>query len=223
MIPLRDDVPCRSNPIVTWGLIAANVVAFAWELHLGGSAERLVRGYGLVPAELHGHRALPERWLPLLTSLFLHGSVPHLVGNMLYLHIFGDNVEDRLGHLRFLGFYLLCGVVAGLAQAAATPASRIPVVGASGAVAGVIGAYFVTFPRARVVTAVPLLFVWTVVRVPAVVFLLAWFVLQFAYGLGSSGAGSSGAAGGVAWWAHVAGFVAGATLGQVPARARARR
>ena len=211
MIPLRDDAPSRSWPFVTWALVAANVAVFAHEVRLGPAVEALFGELGLVPARFHAEADPVARALPVLTSMFLHGGLLHLAGNMLYLHIFGDNVEDRLGHLRFLLFYLVCGAVAGLSQVVLFPASETPMVGASGAIAGVTGAYFVSFPRARVLTAVPVFFYVEIVRVPAVFFLLLWFLIQLAYGALSIGV-VEGAAGGVAWWAHVGGFAAGMLL-----------
>ncbi|MGH7858068.1 MAG: rhomboid family intramembrane serine protease, partial [Candidatus Binatia bacterium] len=157
----------------------------------------------------------------VLTSMFLHGGLLHLGGNMLYLHIFGDNVEDRMGHGRFLGFYVFCGVVAALAQTFLFPVSRLPMVGASGAIAGVTGAYFVNFPHARVLTLVPIFFYVQMFYVPAIVFLLLWFVMQLAYGAASIGA-EGAEVGGVAWWAHVGGFAAGIFLGRILVRRRRR-
>ena len=172
-------------------------------------ADAFIMRWGLVPR----HFALAN----LLTSMFLHGSWLHVLGNMLFLYIFGDNVEDRLGHLRYLLFYLLCGCAAGGAQALSSPGSRVPMVGASGAIAGVSGAYFLFFPTSRVVTLVPIFLFIQIVEIPAVFFLFLWFVLQVATGVATLGAGSSG---GVAVWAHVGGFVAGMILGPVLGRRR---
>ena len=204
MIPLRDTIPSRRVPMVNYAIIVANVLVFGYEASLGGRrAEAFIMHWGLVPR----HFALEN----LLTSMFLHGGWLHVLGNMLYLYIFGDNVEDRLGHLRYLLFYLLCGCVAGAAQTLSSPDSNVPMVGASGAIAGVSGAYFLFFPSARVVTLVPIFFFLQVIEIPAVVFLLIWFIGQFMLGLAALG--THAGAGGVAFWAHVGGFVAGMALG----------
>ncbi|MBI2957035.1 MAG: rhomboid family intramembrane serine protease [Acidobacteria bacterium] len=214
MIPLRDANPSHRPPVVTVLVIAANVVAFLYELLLSDAAlERLVFTFGMVPAKLtvfptHPQIGFGDAFLPLVTSMFLHGGWLHLIGNMWFLWIFGDNVEDRLGHLRYLGFYVLCGVVAGLAHALFNLGSTIPTVGASGAVAGVLGAYFLLFPRARILTLVPYLFL---IELPAYLILLYWLVVQLFSGTASILAGGA-AGGGVAWWAHVGGFVAGMVL-----------
>ncbi|MGH7818533.1 MAG: rhomboid family intramembrane serine protease [Candidatus Binatia bacterium] len=219
MIPIRDNVPSATFPFVTWTLIAVNVAVFGYEAQLGGAVERFFDEFGLVPVRFHSSDDALARWLPVFTSMFLHGGLAHLVGNMLYLHIFGDNVEDRMGHGRFLGFYVFCGLVAALAQTLLFPTSRLPMVGASGAIAGVTGAYFVNFPTARVLTVVPIFFYVQVFYVPAIVFLLLWFVMQLAYGAAAIGVEGADA-GGVAWWAHVGGFVAGMILGRLLVRRR---
>jgi membrane associated rhomboid family serine protease len=203
MIPLRDTIPSSSFPLVNYAIIAANAAVFLHETALGPRLDAFVYTYGLVPREF-----VPAA---LVTSMFLHGGWFHLIGNMLYLFIFGDNVEDRLGHLRYLGFYLLCGVAAGATQALTNPQSAVPMVGASGAIAGVSGAYLLFFPRARVVTLVPIFIFLQVVEIPAVFFLLVWFLLQLAAGVATLG--SRAAVGGVAVWAHVGGFVSGMVLG----------
>jgi membrane associated rhomboid family serine protease len=201
MIPLRDTIPSATVPLVNYAIIAANVVVFLYEAALGRHIEAFILAYGLVPRDF----TFPS----LVTSMFLHGSWFHLLGNMLYLYIFGDNVEDRLGHVRYVLFYLLCGMAAGSAQALTNPSSGVPMVGASGAIAGVSGAYFLFFPRARVVTLVPIFLFLQVMEVPAVFFLLIWFVWQLASGVATLGAHT----GGVAFWAHVGGFVAGMVVG----------
>ena len=160
----------------------------------------------------------PATLAPLVTSMFLHGGWMHLLGNMLYLHIFGDNVEDRLGHFRYLFFYLATGIVAGVAQLVISPNSSLPMVGASGAIAGVTGAYFLFFPRARVVTLVPVFIFIQIVELPAVFFLFFWFAFQLLLGIGSLGTDASG--GGVAFWAHIGGFIAGMVLGPLLAQPR---
>ena len=202
MIPLRDIIPSRTTPVVTIVLIAVNVLVFLCELSLGRNVDQFTLYWGLVPAAFS--------WVTVVTSMFLHGGFLHVAGNMLYLWIFGDNVEDRMGHGRFLVFYLLCGVAAALAQTISQPDSVVPMVGASGAIAGVMGAYFVLYPKSRIVTLIPLFFFFQVIEVPAILFLGIWFLMQFISGLGSIVTVATGqAAGGVAFWAHVAGFVAG--------------
>jgi membrane associated rhomboid family serine protease len=204
MIPLRDIIPSRTTPVVTISLIALNVLVFVYELSLGRAVDVFTLYYGLVPAAFS--------WVNVFTSMFLHGGFMHVAGNMLYLWIFGDNVEDRMGHGRFLVFYLLCGVAAALAQTVTAPESAIPMVGASGAIAGVMGAYFVIYPRSRIVALIPIFFFFQVVEVPAIFFLGIWFLMQFVSGVGSIvSVGQNTATGGIAFWAHVAGFVAGIT------------
>src|SRR5258705_1561402 len=202
MIPLRDIIPSRTTPVVTIALIAINVLVFLFELSLGRGVDEFTLYYGLVPAAFW--------WITVFTSMFLHGGLFHVAGNMLYLWIFGDNVEDRMGHGRFLVFYLLCGIAAALAQTIAAPDSVVPMVGASGAIAGVMGAYFVLYPKSRIVTLIPLFFFFQIVEVPAIFFLGIWFLMQFLSGLGSIVGSLSGApAGGIAFWPHIAGFAAG--------------
>jgi membrane associated rhomboid family serine protease len=209
VIPLRDTIPSRTAPLVTVALIAANVLVFLHETALGPYLPQFIEHYGLVPyvfvhwSEQFGSPLDPARFLPLFTSMFWHGGWAHLLGNMLYLWIFGDNVEDRLGHGRFLLFYVGCGLVAALTQVALSPDSTLPTVGASGAIAGVLGAYLVSFPRSRVLT---LVLIWPV-EIPAIAYLVFWFVLQVFSGVASLG--QADAAGGVAWWAHIGGFLAG--------------
>jgi membrane associated rhomboid family serine protease len=204
MFPVSDVIPSRTTPIVTISLIALNALAFLYELTLGDrDLQRFVLTYGVVPASLTP--------LSILTSMFLHGGWLHFGGNMLYLWIFGDNVEDRMGHGRFLLFYLGCGAAAALGQAVTNPSSPVPIVGASGAIAGVLGAYFVLFPHSRVLTAVFVVFLIDVIEIPAIFFLGIWFLMQFFSGVGSLGTDTAGA--GIAVWAHVVGFAAGALTG----------
>ncbi len=203
MIPLRDIIPSRTTPYVTVFLIALNVVVFAHEWMLGPALQPFLFRYGLVAAEFS--------WATVFTSMFLHGGLLHAAGNMLYLWIFGDNVEDRVGHGRFLAFYLACGAAAALAQTWVHPGATVPMVGASGAVAGVMGAYFVLYPKSRIVTLLPIFVFIQIIEVPAIVFLGVWFLMQFVNGLGSAALTPAGqATGGIAFWAHVAGFAAGA-------------
>lgn len=213
MIPLYDDIPSRRFPIVNYTLIVLNVLVFIWELSLGPELEAAVRVFGLVPARFL-HSSGIERWLPVFTSMFLHGGAWHLASNMLALWIFGDNVEDRMGHVRYLVFYLLCGVIAGLTHVFFNPLSRIPTVGASGAISGVLAAYFVMFPYASVYTLIPLFLFWIeVVRIPAVIYLGLWFLSQLMNGaFALAAARTVQSMGGVAWWAHIGGFVAGLVL-----------
>lgn len=208
MFPLRDVIPSRTTPVVTFSLILLNAVAFLYEWTLPPHAlGAFITAWGIVPAEV---ATAP---VTLVTAMFLHSGAAHLAGNLLFLWIFGDNVEDRFGHGRFLVFYLAAGVAAGLAQAMAIPDSQIPVIGASGAIAAVMGAYFVLFPKSRVVMLIWLLFYIDFVEIPAVLFLGFWFLYQF---LGSLG--STGDVGGIAFVAHLGGFVVGAALGRLLAR-----
>ena len=203
MIPLRDSQPSYTRPVVTVSLIAVNVLIFLYQFSLDAfSLNHMIASYGLVPARLR-----PES---LVTSMFLHGGWMHLIGNMWFLWIYGDNVEDALGHAKYLLFYLLCGVAAGLVHMAFNPLSRVPTVGASGAIAGVMGAYVVKFPRSRIVTLVPVFFIFTM-EIPASVILVYWFAVQFFSGIGQIGY-SHLSQGGVAWFAHVGGFLAGVLL-----------
>ena len=214
MIPLRDDNPSELRPVVTVSIIAAATAVFLWQLSFGPEGGRqVIYSFGLIPAVLLGSQQLPPELaaippsLTVVTSMFLHGGWMHLIGNMLYLWIFGDNVEDAMGHGRFIVFYLLCGVAAALAQALPDPGSTLPMLGASGAISGVLGAYLLLFPRARVLVLVPIGFFIQLVRWPASVVLLLWFGLQFLSTLLAPAH-----AGGVAFRAHVGGFIAGMAL-----------
>jgi membrane associated rhomboid family serine protease len=219
VIPLRDANPTRRSPIVTLALIAACFIAFAYELGvLASSGEaglnRFFLEHGVVPADLtrsiRGGAWLSGPVLGLLTSLFLHGGWLHLLGNMLYLWIFGNNIEDRLGPVPFLCFYVAGGVIAGLAQVAIAPDSTLPLVGASGAIAATLGAYLVLFPRARILSLVFLGFFYQLIEVPALFVLGFWFVLQLVDGVASLG--GTNVQGGVAFFAHIGGFAAGAIV-----------
>ncbi len=205
MIPLYDTLHSRRFPLVNWLLIGLNVLVFLYELSLSPAAlDRLTRTWGLVPALLMSHPA--AAWVTIFTSMFLHGGWFHVISNMWVLFIFGDNVEDRMGGARYLVFYMLSGVAAALMETFVLPTSRVPTIGASGAIAGVLGAYLVLYPRAKVASLVPILFIFTIIEIPAFVFLLFWFVSQLFSGwLTLQGASGSG----VAWWAHVGGFVFG--------------
>jgi membrane associated rhomboid family serine protease len=210
MIPLRDNIPSRQPPVITYLFIGANILFFLFELTLPrGDLERLIFTYGFIPgrfvAQL-GEAPVIALITPIFTSMFLHGGWLHLISNVWTLFIFGDNVEDTLGHGRYLFFYLACGVVAALAQMASGPWSPVPMIGASGAIGGVMGAYFALFPFARILTLVPV-FLFLIIEVPAYIFLGVWFVMQFFSGtLAILGPGVQG---GVAFWAHVGGFAAG--------------
>ncbi len=206
MFPVSDVIPSRTTPVVTISLIALNAFAFLYELTLNDAdLQWFVQSYGVVPAHFS--------WPAVVTSMFLHGGWLHVLGNMLYLWIFGDNVEDRLGHGLFVLFYLGCGAAAALGQVATSPLSLVPMVGASGAIAGVMGAYFVLFPHSRVLTAVFIVFFMDLIEIPAIFFLGIWFLMQFFSGVGSLG--SDAALGGVAFWAHIVGFGVGAIAGVV--------
>ncbi len=239
MIPLKDDVPSERLPVVTYLLIAINVIVYVYSLRHGGSvfggpSSSVATRYGAIPYEfIHLGRhcdlaevgvicqgqagvsgspaAQPATWLTALTSMFLHASLLHLAGNMLFLFIFGDNVEDAIGRLRFVAFYLLGGLVALALQVVVDPSSNVPTIGASGAIAAVLGGYIVLYPRARILTVVLIVFFFTVIEVPALVVLGIWFAEQAL--LGSAGladpAGGGGGGGGVAYFAHVGGFAFG--------------
>jgi len=212
LIPLRDDNPTQLTPVVSYAIIAACVLVFLWQISLGANQQAAVYSLGLIPTVLLQGASLPPELTtvpPLatvFTSMFLHGGWLHLIGNMLYLWIFADNIEDAMGHGRFVVFYLLCGIAAALAQALPAPGSGIPMIGASGAISGVLGAYLLLHPRAHVMVLIPLGFFSQVTRLPALLVLALWFGLQLISELGAS----EGA--GVAFRAHIGGFVAGMAL-----------
>lgn len=221
MVPLKDDNPIQITPYVTYGLIALNVAVFLYELSLSSEAlTQFFYHWAVVPKELtlsfETGMALPHwsEWGTLLTAQFLHGGFLHVAGNMLYLWIFGNNVEDQLGHSKFLFFYLACGVLASLTQWFFDPVSAVPSLGASGAIAGVMGAYIFRFPQVRILTLIPLGIFFTTVRISALIFLGFWFVQQALYGFVTLEAPATlGMDGGIAYWAHTGGFVFGALLG----------
>ena len=207
MFPVSDVIPSRTAPVVTVGLIIANVVVFLYQLMLPDvGLEQFVGAYAVVPAWFW--------WPSLFTSQFLHGGWMHILWNMVYLWIFGDNVEDRLGHFQYLLFYLGAGVVAAVLQILFNPFSAVPMLGASGAIAAVMGAYFVLYPQSRVLTAIFLIFFFDLVEIPAIFFLGIWFLLQLINGIGSLGIANA-AGGGTAFWAHIGGFVLGLSVGWV--------
>jgi len=224
VFPLKDDIPSRTVPFVTIGLIALNVLVFLYQITLEGpgspdgarAARDFIMEFGLIPCRLTGYCAAgPEVLAPSLTvftSMFLHGGILHVGGNMLYLWIFGDNVEDTLGHFRFLLFYLASGVAAAAAQVALSASSPLPMIGASGAVSGVLGAYILLFPRANVLTLLVIGFFIRIVRIPALFVLGFWFLVQFVAGLASWGGSHPRGGGETAWFAHLGGFLAGIAL-----------
>jgi membrane associated rhomboid family serine protease len=221
MLPLKDDNPTQRFPIVTVLLIVANIALFGYELSLGQALPGFVESAAFVPSRFFADPTSLAVWRSMLLSMFLHGGWLHIGGNMLYLWIFGNNVEDRMGRLRFLAFYLAAGVVATMAQSFVSPGSTVPQIGASGAVAGVLGSYLLLFPRAAVLTAIPIIFFIELARLPAALVIGFWFLLQLASGIaGLPTIGQN--LGGVAFFAHVGGFVAGLLL-TVPLALRRRR
>ena len=215
MIPLADDNPTRSTPIITYALIAICVIVFLWQLSLGPNVKVAIYALGVIPASLLQGALLPQelRWvspeMTVITSMFLHGGFMHLIGNMLYLWVFGDNIEDIFGKPVFIIFYVICGIVAALSQALPDPSSTIPMIGASGAISGVLGAYMVFFPKESIRVAIPFGFFLQILKLPAYVVLLFWFVLQLINGA------LSGSDGGVAFGAHIGGFIAGVILAPI--------
>ena len=202
MFPISDVIPSRTRPVVTMGLIALTSLMFLYQVWVDDLvSQQLATAFGVVPASFSA--------TDLVTSIFLHGDLLHVGGNMVFLWIFGDNVEDRLGHGRYLLFYIGTGVVAALAQVAADPTSHVPMIGASGAIAGVMGAYFLLYPQSRILTAVFLVVFLDIIEIPAIFFLGVWFLLQVAHG--ATSAADEG--GGVAFWAHAGGFASGVVVG----------
>jgi len=212
LLPLADHNPSRTTPVVNIILIVVNVLMFFWEFSLGPQLEPVLFNVAFVPARFwYVPGALLANIITMFVSMFLHGGWLHLGGNMLYLWVFGDNVEDRLGHAKYLFFYLGCGLIATLAHAVMNPASRVPSIGASGAIAGVLGAYIVLYPKQRVTTLIPIFIFITVREIPAVFLLGFWIVVQLFFGAASMG-GNLQNAGGVAYFAHIGGFIAGMAL-----------
>jgi membrane associated rhomboid family serine protease len=231
MIPIGDDNPSRRVPTVTWTLIAINVFVFLFELTMRPRAlESFFFAWGAIPHDVLLLMANPldapwDVWATLITSQFLHGGWAHIIGNMLFLWVFGDNIEDALGHFTFLGFYLISGIVATIAQSVVSGSVNVPSIGASGAIAGVLGAYLILYPFNRVRILIPILIIFWTIQLPALLVIGWWFVQQFFYGLGSL---SEATMGGVAFWAHVGGFITGAVMilpfiGRVHSRQRAVR
>lgn len=219
MVPLHDENPTRSTPHITYALIIINVVIFLLQLSLTPrQLQQFFNTWALIPNQLTasftGAAPMPLfEWMTLITSQFLHGGILHIAGNMLYLWVFGNNIEDQLGKVKFVIFYLGCGALAGLSQWIFAPDSAVPTVGASGAIAGVMGAYILRFPKANILTLLPIFFFVTTVRIPALFFLGFWFVQQALYGIASLGAQVNVGSGGIAYWAHAGGFVFGLVLG----------
>ncbi len=211
MFPYKDDNPSRTFPVVTIALIAVNILVFILQITSPSAPEKIVYAYGAIPHFLTSFSGVQplHPFLTVFTSMFMHGGLLHLGTNMLYLWIFGDNIEDRLGHTRFLLFYILCGVAAAYSHAVTEPSSMLPMVGASGAVSGVLGAYLVLFPHARVHTLIFFGFFVRAVRLPALIVIGLWIVLQFLNGILSKGAIGSG---GIAWFAHIGGFMFGVLM-----------
>lgn len=224
MIPIGDSIPHRRFPLITYTLIAANVAVFLYELSLGPDIQSLITTYGVTPATVWqsvAHLEVAPVAITFLTSMFIHGGWLHLLGNMLYLWIFGDNVEDAMGHGRFVLFYLLAGVIAMATHSFFLAQSKAPAIGASGAIAGVLGAYLVLYPRARVFILIPLIIFFPIISIPAVVVLGFWFfqqVINGAFAIAQPGQVALG----VAWWAHIGGFVTGMALVRLFAQKRRR-
>jgi rhomboid family protein len=212
MIPLRDTTRSSSFPVVNTILIISNVIVFLYEISLGQGSDRFIFQHGLIPGLLFSSTdmGIVERFSPFFTSLFIHGGFLHLLGNMLFLYIFGDNVEDKMGHFKYLVFYIMCGFSAAIFQTLTNIHSTIPMIGASGAISGVLGAYLIFFPRSRILTLLPILFIIPLIHIPAAVFIIVWFIFQFLSGLATLPAKPG--IGGVAFWAHMGGFVSGLIL-----------
>jgi membrane associated rhomboid family serine protease len=208
MFPLYDTVRSHKFPLINLTLIAANILAFLYEIRMDETTlKAFILTWGLIPSDFVSDPS--SAWINILTSMFLHGGWLHIINNMWVLFIFGDNIEARLGGIRYLIFYLLAGAAAGLLQTFVLPSNNVPMIGASGAVAGVLGAYLILYPRSRVASLVPILFVFTLIEIPAFLFLLFWFVLQLYSGLFAiQGGGGSG----IAWWAHIGGFIFGVVM-----------
>lgn len=217
MIPLRHTLERHGPPTVNRALVAANVILFIGQLFMGRMTERIIATFGFIPARFVDPQAFHyEAWevaITLVTSLFLHGGFVHLFGNLIYLWVFGDAIEDVMGHTRFFFFYVACGAAGSLAHTLLFPASVIPSIGASGSIAGLLGAFLILRPHARIVTLFPLVVYWAMAEIPAIVFLPVWFGMQFFNGfLSLEAARTTQEVAGIAWWAHVGGFVFGAAV-----------
>ena len=207
MLPLRDDIPSHSRPFVTYAIIGLNVGVYLYELSLGSALNTFILQYGAVPSCIFNPAGVAT-YFTLLSSMFIHASIMHIVGNMLFLWIFGDNIEDRMGHLFFIVFYILCGLAGTLLHSITDPNSQVPMVGASGAISGIMGAYILLYPKARILALVPLGFFLRIMKLPALVFLGIWFFYQFFLGILAIGTKS----GGVAYFAHIGGFAVGLVI-----------
>ncbi len=212
MIPLRDTTRSANFPVINTVLIVSNVIVFFYEIYLGQGINRFIFQHGLIPGSLFSsiNMGIVERFSPFFTSLFIHGGFLHLLGNMLFLYIFGDNVEDKMGHFRYLAFYIMCGFAAAVFQTLTNIHSTIPMIGASGAISGVLGAYLIFFPKSRILTLLPIFFFIQLIHIPAAVFIIVWFIFQFLSGMATLPAKPG--IGGVAFWAHIGGFVSGLIL-----------
>jgi membrane associated rhomboid family serine protease len=223
MIPLRHTLPLRSTPVVNRAIVIANGIIFIAQLFLGQRTETIINIFGFVPARLthpaaYGYSTF-EVAVTVVTSLFLHGGFVHLIGNMIYLWVFGGAVEDALGHVRYFIFFIVCGVIGSLTHTMFFPHSTVPSIGASGSIAGILGAFLVLRPRARIVTLLPLVVYWAMVEIRAVVFLPVWFAMQFFNGfLSIAAAHRTQEVAGIAWWAHVGGFLFGVVVGAIARR-----
>jgi len=209
MIPIRDTIPSKNYPVVNHTIIGINVVLYLFEMSQGANLDRFIYIYGLVPArysvpQIAAYFSTFQQFFSLFSFMFLHGGFFHLLGNMWFLYIFGDNIEDRLGPFRYIAFYLLCGITSGLSHLVLNFHSTMPTIGASGAIAGVMGAYLILHPHAKILTLIPIIIIPWFIEIPAFFFLGLWFVLQFL-----NATGTHGGAGGIAWWAHIGGFVFG--------------
>ena len=211
MIPIRDTQPSSTRPVVTYVFIALNIFVFLLQFGAGINNEHILYTYGLVPAKysvesVSAYFSFFNHIISLFTYMFLHGGFLHFAGNMLFLLVFGDNVEDYLGHFRYTVFYILCGLISGLCHFAINPLSRVPTIGASGAIAGIMGAYFLLYPRSKILTIIPIIIIPFFIEIPAFIFLGGWFLIQF-YNVAGQGGASQ-----IAWWAHIGGFIAGMAL-----------
>lgn len=208
MIPLKDENPAKTLSFITIAIIVINVLTFIYELTLSSRLEDKITLFAAIPYNIT-HMNNPLALVTLITSLFFHGGFAHILGNMLYLWVFGNNIEDRLGHAKFILFYLSCGIVATLGYIITSPNSKLPLIGASGAISGVLGAYLLLYPRAKILVLIPLFYIWRIVKLEAFWFLLFWIILQFFYGATTFALTDASEKGGIAWFAHIFGFFAG--------------
>ncbi len=222
MIPLRDTTKSGAFPFVNLTLITINILVFLYEFSLGENIHNFIFEYGLIPAKVFSSANidLGERLFPFISSMFIHAGWMHIIGNALFLFIFGDNVEARMGHFKYLIFYIVCGLAAAFFQIITSLDSVIPMVGASGAISGVLGAYISFFPKSKILTLIPIFFFIRLIHIPAAIFIFVWFIIQFISGIGSLGMTQD--TGGVAFWAHIGGFVAGLILARFFQKGRLR-